>query len=141
VPWAIVCDGLVYQFGTGKPQIFEQVLGAGVADGGLRQAVDQAAAGAPAGFQELRELGASSGIFTLATGWEPADESFEAYLNTIASGRLAEAARIVGRSKPRQGRHVASESACPEDVDALYGMLLRRLGMTKDESETPWPTS
>lgn len=129
VPWAIVCDGSVYRFGSGKQQIFEQVLGAGVYDSSLRQAVDHAAAGAPAGFEKLRQLGCGSGIFTLATGWDPADESFEAYLNTVAPGQLAEAAKIVGRSKPRQGRHVASETAYPDEIDTLYEKLLRRLGM------------
>jgi hypothetical protein len=84
---------------------------------------------------ELRRCGRragwnrGSGVFTLATGWDPEDESFEAYLNTIAPERLAEAAKTVGRSKPRQGRYVALETACPQEIDALYEKLLRRLGV------------
>jgi len=130
VPWAIVCDGSVYRFGVGKRQIFEQVLSAGVGDRGLRKAVDQAAAVGSAGFAELRDLGENSGIFTLAEGWDPSVESFETFINTEAPGRLADAAMAVGRSKPRQGRHVAAATECPAAIDALYGKLLSRLGVT-----------
>ena len=130
VPWAIVCDGAVYQFGTGKQQVFEQVLSAGVDDSDLQKAVDRASAGESASFSNLRDLGENSGIFTLAEGWDPATENFEAYVNLIAPGQLAEAATAVGRSKPRQGWHVASATECPDAVDTLYGKLLRRLGVT-----------
>lgn len=130
VPWAIVCDGSVYRFATGKRQIFDQLLSAGVDDSDLQKAVDQGAAGESAGFGELRDLAENSGIFTLAEGWDPSDESFEAYLDTAAPGQLADAAKIVGRSKPRQGRHVASATECPDAINALYGKLLRRLGVT-----------
>ena len=129
VPWAIVCDGLVYRFGTGRRQIFEQVLGAGIDDSDLSKAVDQAAAGEPASFGELRDLGEESGIFTLAETWDASAEGFEAFLATVAPGQLADAGRIVGNSKPRQGRHVASVTECPDAVDALYGKILRRLGV------------
>lgn len=130
VPWAIVCDGSVYRFGTSKQQIFEQVLSAGIDDGDLQKAADRAAAGESASFGELRNLGESSRVFTLAQGWDPAAESFEAYVNLIAPGRQAQAAKVVGRSKPRQGRHVASATECPDAIDALYGKLLRCLGVT-----------
>jgi energy-coupling factor transporter ATP-binding protein EcfA2 len=130
VPWVIVCDGSVYRFGTSRRQIFEQVLGAGIDDSDLQKAVDQAAAGDPAGFEELRDLGENSGIFTLAESWDAPAEGFEAYLATAAPGQLADAARIVGNSKPRQGRHVASTTECPGTIDALYGKILRRLGVT-----------
>jgi hypothetical protein len=131
VPWAIVCDGSVYRFGTRTRQIFEQVLSAGIENSDLQRAVDQAAAGKSAGFAELRDLGENSGIFTLAEDWDPSAESFEAYLATAAPGQLADAARAVGNSKPRQGRYVASVSECPDAIDALYGKLLRRLGVTR----------
>jgi energy-coupling factor transporter ATP-binding protein EcfA2 len=130
VPWAIVCDGSVYQFGTSKRQIFEQVLSAGIDDADLRKAVDQAAAGKPAGFAELRDIGENSGIFTLAEGWDPSAESFETYLVTAFPRQLADAAKAVGNSKPRQGRYVASATECPDAIAALYGKLLRRLGVT-----------
>lgn len=130
VPWAIVCDGSVYQFGPGKQQIFEQVLGADIEDSDLQTTVSQASAGDPASFGELRDLGEGSGIFTLAEGWDPAAESFEAYVNLILPGRLAQASTVVGRSKPRQGRHVAAATDCPEEIDALYMKLLCRLNVT-----------
>lgn len=130
VPWAIVCDGSVYRFGTGKRQIFEQVLSAGIDDGTLQKALNQVAAGESASFAELRHLGEKSGIFTLVEGWDPSAESFEAYLATAAPGQLAEAAKVVGKSKPRQGRYVASATECPDAIDALYGKLLRRLGVS-----------
>ncbi|MGH3220868.1 MAG: AAA family ATPase [Streptosporangiaceae bacterium] len=130
VPWAIVCDGSVYRFGIGKRQIFEQVLGAGINDSSLQTAVDQATAGGAAEFAGLRDLGENSGIFTLAEGWDPSVESFEAFINTQAPGRIADAAMAVGRSKPRQGRHVATVTECPEAIDVLYGKLLGRLAVT-----------
>jgi hypothetical protein len=128
VPWAIVCDGSVYQFGHAKSQIFEQVLNAGIVSPALQQAVDQAARGEGAHFEKLRPIGERNGIFTLAEGMAPAVEGFESYIETFAPGRLAEAEKVVGRSKPRQGRHVASNTDCPPAVDALYAKLLVRLG-------------
>ncbi len=80
-------------------------------------------------FTELRETGARHGVFTLATGWDSSTESFEAYADTVAPGRLNEAAQLVGRSKVRQGRHVASTTDCPPEVDKLYGTLLDRFGL------------
>lgn len=127
IRWAIVCDGSVYKFGTGKKQIFEQVTSAGVEDQRLQQAVDQAAADNTATFGELRDTGEGSGIFTLAEDWDSPAEGFEAYVQGIAPGLLEEAATIVGRSKPRQGRYVASAIGCPPGVDALYGKLLHHL--------------
>jgi len=80
-------------------------------------------------FTELREIGARHGVFTLAAGWDSSTESFEAYADTVAPGRLNEAAQFVGRSKVRQGRHVASTSDCPPEVDKLYEILLDRFGL------------
>src|SRR6266568_3939082 len=114
------CTPSVYRFGTGKQQIFEQVLSAGIDGSDLQKAVDRASAGESPSFEELRDLGESSGVFTLAEGWDPAVESFEAYVDLIAPGRLAQAVTVVGRSKPRQGRHMASGTECPGAVDALY---------------------
>jgi energy-coupling factor transporter ATP-binding protein EcfA2 len=127
IPWAIVCDGSVYKFGTSKRQIFEQVTGAGVDNRTLQQAVDDAAAGNGATFNALRDVGEGSGIFTLAEDWDSPAESFEAYVDSIAPGLLADAAAVVGRSKPRQGRYAASATACPAGVDALYDKLLHHL--------------
>lgn len=130
IQWVIVCDGAVYKFGSGKKQIFEQIIDNGVDDPHLRQAVGQVAAGHPAVFAQLRSLGEGSGIFTLADDWDAPAEGFEAYVEKIAPGELAAAASVVGRSKPRQGRHVASVTACPPAVNDLYGKLLHHLGIT-----------
>jgi predicted ATPase len=130
IRWAIVCDGAVYKFGTGKKQIFEQVTSAGVEDHRLQQAVGQGAAGSTASFGELRDAGEDCGIFTLAEDWDSPAESFEAYVESIAPGLLAEAATVVGRSKPRQGRYAAAATDCPPGVDALYSKLLHHLGQT-----------
>ena len=130
VPWAVVCDGSAYLFGHGRRQIFEQVLYGRVDDVGLQQAVSKAAAGNAQGFEELRDIGTGSGIFTLAQGWDAAAESFETFIETIADGKLAQAEKVVGRSKPRQGQLIASATECPSAVDALYGDLLHHLGVT-----------
>lgn len=127
IPWAIVCDGAVYKFGTGRKQIFEQVTGAGIQNQPMTQAVSQAAAGNPGCFTELRQIGEDNGIFTLAEDWASPAEGFEAYAESIAPGLLARAASIVGPSKPRQGRYAAAETSCPPDVDALYSKLLQTL--------------
>ena len=127
VPWAIVCDGSVYRFGDRKRQIFDQILRGGVHDPALQEAVQQSATRREAAFEDLRTLGEASGIFTLAKGWDASTESFEAYIESIAKGRLARAKKVVGSSKPRQGRHVASTTRCPSDVNTLYDKLLHRL--------------
>ena len=128
IPWAIVCDGNAFRFDSGGRQIFDQVLRAGVDDPEFRGVVDNAVAHSPTSFTALRELGCGHGVFTLANGWEPPQESFEAYVESVAPGKLAEAANLVGTSKPRKGRHVASTVDCPPEVDALYATLLQRLG-------------
>src|SRR5260370_23218021 len=130
IPWAIVCDGSVFRFGASPRQIFAQVLGGGVNDLNLRHAVDRAATETSAGFEELRDVGEGSGIFTLARGWNTSTESFEAYVEPVAPGLVADAAKVVGRSKPRQGRHVAFATDCPPDINVLYDKLLQRLGVT-----------
>jgi OLD-like protein len=130
IRWAIVCDGAIYKFGAGKKQIFEQVISGGVEDQRLQQAVDQGIIVAPPSFAELRDVGEGSGIFTLAEDWDSPAEGFEAYVESIAPGLLAEAATVVGRSKPRQGRHAASATDCPPGIDALYAKLLHHLGQS-----------
>lgn len=128
VPWAIVCDGRALQFDTSRRQVFEQVLDAGVEAPDLRRVVDEATSGDSTSFSDLRELGTKHGIFTLAEGWHSSIEGFETYIGRIAPGQLEEAAKAMGRSKPRQGRHVAGTTLCPAEVDVLYENLLRHLG-------------
>jgi len=127
VPWAIVCDGGIFRLGAGKPQIFEQILKAGVAVDELRTGVD-ASATTPS-FTEMRDLGARHGIFTVATDWNAPAEGFEAFVESVAPAQLDAAEAIVGRSKPRKGRHVAATTDCPAEINALYAQLLTHLGM------------
>lgn len=127
IPWTLVCDGSVYRFGQRTKQIFKQVLDAGAEITSIRDAVNRATAGDPQKFEELRSLGETYGIFTLARGWEKSDEGFEAFIEQVSPGSLAASARLVGRSKPRQGRRVASATNCPAEIDALYAMLLNHL--------------
>jgi energy-coupling factor transporter ATP-binding protein EcfA2 len=128
VPWAIVCDGAIFRFGSGKQQIFEQVLNAGVTADELRAIVDSSATVSPT-FTDMRDVGARHGVFTVATDWVSPAESFEAYVQGVAPGQLDAAEKIVGKSKPRKGRHIATTIDCPEEIDALYARLLDRLGI------------
>ncbi len=126
VPWAIACDGGIFRFGSGKPQIFEQVLNAGVTADELRTMVDASATTSPT-FADMREVGARHGIFTVAKDWDSPAESFEAYVESVAPEQLDAAEAIVGKSKPRKGRHVATTIDCPAEIDTLYARLLDRL--------------
>ena len=128
VPWAVVCDGAIFRFCAGKPQIFKQVLEAGAQEDELDAVLESVASDLPS-FDQLREVGTRHGIFTMATGWEPEVESFEAYVENVNPGALDAAKPIAGSSKPRRGRYVASSSACPGEIDKLYSQLLNRLGI------------
>ncbi len=129
IPWAIVCDGKAFRFGTGNGrQIFEQILTAGVEDVELASLV-QASAARQSTFEELRAMGSRVGVFTLAADWDDG-ESFEAFLDRVAPGKLAEAGQAVGASKPRKGTYVAEAMVCPKEVDGLYWEILQRLGVT-----------
>jgi AAA domain, putative AbiEii toxin, Type IV TA system len=128
IPWGIVCDGFVYRFNQPTKQIFEQVLEAGYGNSDLRAAVAVAKTGGSQTFKELKSIGETSRIFTLAGGWTASDESIESYIEAIMPGLLARAGSVVGRSKPRRGRHVAAATACLPAVDQLYVKLLNCLG-------------
>lgn len=77
----------------------------------------------------------SHGIFTIASGWTRAgnkkgvagDESFEAFAEAVAPGKLAEADAAVGSSKVRRGRWLAEEVTCPAEVEDLYRDVLDAL--------------
>ncbi|HTX83132.1 MAG TPA: AAA family ATPase [Streptosporangiaceae bacterium] len=129
IAWTQVCDGFIYRFGQPAKQIFQQVLGAGVDNASLQAAVAKAAAGGKQSFSDLKSVGETSGIFTLAAGSDASDESFEAYIQTVSPGSLTEAASAVVRSKPRQGRYIAEKIDCPPEVDALYAKILRQLSL------------
>jgi hypothetical protein len=91
--------------------------------------VNRVMAGETWDFAQARDAGEDCGIFTLAQGWDTDDESFEAYMERASPGSLAASSNVVGRSKPRQGRHVAFATECPPEVDTLYSKLLHRLGI------------
>lgn len=110
VPWVIVCDGGILQFGDRKSQVFKQVIDAGVTIEELRSTIEDSG---KLMFADVREVGARHGIFTVATDWDAPMESFEAYIESVVPGKLAEAEAVVGKSKPRQGRHVATVTDCP----------------------------
>lgn len=126
VPLAIVCDGGIFRFGIGKPQIFKQVVDAGVSAEELRSVIDNSSAYK---FTDIRDIGTRNGIFTVATDWDAPAEAIESYIEKVAPGKLAEAKAIVGKSKPRQGRHVATITDCPMEVNALYAKILEHLGV------------
>jgi len=126
IPWAIVCDGAILRFGTAKPQIFEQILKADAHDDELRSVV--CGVTDDLSFADVRDIGARHGVFTVASTWDPPGEAFEAYVEAAVPGQLTAAAAVVGKSKPRLGRHVAAMTECPAEIDKLYGLILDRLG-------------
>jgi len=126
VPWAIVCDGAIFRFGTGKTQIFDQILKAGVNADELRATV--LGASQKSTFAEMQDVGRRHGIFTVARTWDSPGEAFEAYVEAAVPGELSAAAKLVGNSKPRQGRQLAAATACPTEIDDLYARILERLG-------------
>jgi hypothetical protein len=87
-------------------------------------------------FTDERKLGEQYGIFTLARGWTafnkasktPGDESFEAFVEAVAPGKLREAEHEVGDSKVRKGRWLGATVTCPPGVADLYNRLLTALG-------------
>jgi energy-coupling factor transporter ATP-binding protein EcfA2 len=132
VPWAIVCDGGILRFGTGKSQVFKQVIDAGVTADELRNAIDGSETHT---FTDIRNIGARHGIFTVATDWNSPAESIEAYIDSVVPGHLDAAEKIVGKSKPRKGRHVATDTDCPAEIDALYAQILEHLGVINPKKD------
>jgi hypothetical protein len=132
VPWVIVCDGGILRFSMGKSQVFKQVVDAGVNAEELRNAI---AGSKTQTFTDIRDIGAHHGIFTLALDWNSPAEGVEAYIESVVPGQLAKAEAIVGQSKPRKGRHVATVTDCPMEVDVLYAQILEHLGVIDRGSE------
>jgi energy-coupling factor transporter ATP-binding protein EcfA2 len=145
IPWALICDGAAFDVEKRQgrhPHIFDQVLKAKVdaptlerfmhrLDTGKRKRVMNKRM-----FTDERKLGAQAGIFTLARGWKtadktaktPNDESFEAFVEAVAPGKLGLAEADVGDSKVRRGRWLGAMVACPSGVTDLYGRLITALG-------------
>ena len=129
VPWGAVCDGAALDLSRGKGgNILWQLQMAGAADQGLASSLEDAPK-ERSSFAEIRDQAGRWGVFTLATGANKDDESFESYLERVAPEAIADARRAEQASKPRQGRHVAERLDCPPEVDELYGQLLSHLGL------------
>lgn len=145
IPWALICDGAVFDLEKRQKQkahIFEQVVSGRTDAPALSKLLDELAnqqrqrtMDAKA-FKELRELGAENGVFTFALGWKTNDkdadtannESFEVFIESVVPGQLALAKAEVGASKVRQGRWLAESAPCPEPVSTLYANLVTSLG-------------
>jgi hypothetical protein len=145
IPWAVICDGAAFDVEkrqTRNPHIFDQVLKAGIDSPALERFMQHLSTGERERtmnqqmFAEERELGEQHGIFTLARGWTtasrasrtPGDESFEAFIEAVAPGKLRQAEDEVGDSKVRTGRWLAAEISCPGEVTDLYDRMITALG-------------
>lgn len=105
IPWVVICDGAAFDVEKRQarnPHIFDQVLKAGIDSSALERFMQRLSTGERERvmnqqmFAEERELGEQHGIFTLARGWTtaskanrtPGDESFEAFIEAVAPGKL-----------------------------------------------------
>ncbi|MGH8987757.1 MAG: ATP-dependent nuclease [Acidimicrobiales bacterium] len=139
IPWVIVCDGGPFRADMRGSHIFRQVLSAGAGDTSLRAFVDKSlgADDTDLTFEEVVTVGREHAVLTLASGWTRAekrngivgDESFEAFAESVAPGKLSEAAQAVGSSKVRIGRWLAENVPCPGEVGDLYHQVLTALGL------------
>lgn len=155
IPWVLVCDGAAFDVTKRVkrfPHVFDQVTAACEDIPALREflngldpepshrVMDDAM------FKRQKELGRAHGVFTLAGGWTTAnketgaqnDESFEAFVDTVAPGKLDEAREAVGDSKVRKGLWLGEQVSCPPEVRELYGGLvevLRERGLSYSSSE------
>lgn len=113
IPWAIICDGKI----LGKGRIFNEI-GVGASEISPK-----------ASFKNLKECGKKHGVFT----W--ADESSQEFENLpFVNPHLEQARQEVGTSKVRQGRYIAHDVECPEDVNSLYTEILRYLTQIQEVS-------
>jgi hypothetical protein len=144
IPWVVICDGAAFDVEKRQarnPHIFDQVLKAGISSPGLAQFMHRLETGESERimnrrmFTDERELAGQAGIFTLARGWTtagkasktPGDESFEAFVEAVAPGKLHQAGDEAGDSKVRKGRWLATTVACPSEVADLYDTLTTAL--------------
>lgn len=149
IPWILICDGAVFDVEKRQkrsPHIFAQVTDGRTEAPELSALLGEFEAGQRHRtmngelFEELKRKGAENGVFTLALGWKtadktagtPNDESFEAFIESVAPGKLYLAKAEVGDSKARRGRWLADNVSCPIEVSSLYGRLvagLKRRGL------------
>lgn len=144
IPWVLVCDGAAFDVTKRVkrlPHVFDQVttacgdvpklqefLKSLDLDPSLR-VMDKDT------FKRQRELGRAHGVFTLARGWTTAnkdtgaanDESFEAFVEAVASGKLNKAREEVGESKVRKGIWLGENVPCPSEVRELYDDIVKVL--------------
>jgi ABC-type ATPase involved in cell division len=144
IPWVLVCDGAAFDVTKRVkrlPHIFDQVTAAcgdvpeleeflkTLDPEPSRRVMDVDA------FMRQRELGRAHGVFTLARGWTTAnkdtgavnDESFEAFVEVVAPGKLDEARNAVGDSKVRIGLWLGEHEPCPTEVRELYEGIVKAL--------------
>lgn len=144
IPWALVCDGAAFDVTKRVkrlPHVFDQVT---TACGDVRELQEflNSLDPVPSGrvmdedmFKRQRELGRAHGVFTLARGWTTAnketgavnDESFEAFVEAVAPGKLNEAREEVGDSKVRKGIWLGETVPCPSEVRQLYEDIVKVL--------------
>ena len=161
IPRVVVCDGAAFDVEKRQarnPHIFDQVLKAGIDDPALARFMHRLDTGNRKRvmnrrmFTGERKLGRQHGIFTLARGWTtsskatktPGDESFEAFIESVAPGEPRQAENEVGDSKVRKGRWLGANIACPAEVADLYDQLLGALShrespINSTRSTAQWP--
>jgi len=135
VPWVVVCDGKSFDVETNwSNHIFRQIEQAGIDCPELKGFTQRTGNGgkdqrsmAQALWDEQVDLGVRHGVFTLATSWTGSAEAVEAFIESAAPGKLAEARAEVGGSKIRKGRWVAQQTDCPSEVDDLYCQIVDAL--------------
>jgi hypothetical protein len=145
VPWVVVCDGAAFDVEKRRvhnPHIFDQVLKAAIDAPALARFMRRLETGKRKRvmnrrmFTDVRKQAGQHGIFTLARGWTTSskatktlgNESFEAFIESVAPGKLREAEDKVGDSKVRKGRWLGTNIACPAQVADLYDQLVTALG-------------
>ncbi len=151
IPWAVVCDGAIFNLARNNPShLFRQVAAAGYTAPDLAAFLAEIDGARPGTTRMSRRLFATElalarqhGMFSLARGWRtankrtgsPGDESFEVFVESVATGMIAKARKEVGESKVRQGQWIAQEVPCPAEVADLYVALVDHLGRSAQASE------
>jgi AAA ATPase-like protein/putative AbiEii toxin of type IV toxin-antitoxin system/OLD-like protein len=136
IPWTLLCDGKSFDIATNwGSHVFRQITRSGIDIAGLADFTRRVNDGGKAQrtmtkelWGEQLKLGAQHGIFTLTTSWEGPEEGIESFFERVVPGKLLEAEAAVGKgSKIRQGRWVAQETACPEQVADIYRQIINSL--------------
>jgi hypothetical protein len=133
IPWTVLCDGFAFDVDISwRSHIFRQILRAQADAPQLKRFIDRFEKSKAARtmthdvWDKEVSLGRENGVFTLASGWEKENESFESFLERVVPGTQKEAVAEVGDSKVRAGRWIADHTPCPDEVDALYRQIVER---------------